>query len=255
MKADIREEMTGLGKLLSGSGTLDGRVVVLVAHPDDETLGLSLLLPRLPQGLLVHATDARTPGDRSLGALSTARFAELAEALRRLGADHLPRTSWMLPDGSLIEHASSAAASLEQAIRDTDILVTHAFEGGHPDHDACALVADLACKRLTEAGLPVPLRLEFPLYAKANEGIRLLAFDPEEGAHWTFELSPDQRERKRLALQAFHSQQHVVANFPLAAEALRPTAHQDFKRVRLPDALLYPQLAEAWAAAALRALA
>jgi LmbE family N-acetylglucosaminyl deacetylase len=255
MNADICDEISRLSRLLSGSGTLDDRVVVLVAHPDDETLGLSLLLPRLTQGLLVHATDARTPGDPSPGALSSARFAELAKALRRLGADHLPRASWMLPDGSLIEHVGSAAASLEQAIRDTDILVTHAFEGGHPDHDACALAADLACKRLTAAGLPVPLRLEFPLYAKAKEGMRLLAFDPEEGAHWKFELSPDQRERKRFALQAFHSQQHVIANFSLAAEALRPVANHDFKRVRSPDALLYPQLAEAWAAAVLRALA
>jgi LmbE family N-acetylglucosaminyl deacetylase len=248
MIAEVREK-------LSGSGTLDVKVVVLVAHPDDETLGLSLLLPRLTQGLLVHATDAVTPGDPSPEGLSTVRFAELAEALRRLGADHLSRASWMLPDGSLIEHVGSAGASLEQAIRGSDILVTHAFEGGHPDHDACALAADLACKRLTRAGLPVPLRLEFPLYAKADEGVRLLAFDPDDGAHWTFELSPTEREKKRYALRAFESQRDVVASFPLTVEALRPTADHDFKRVRSPDALLYPQHAATWAAAAVRALA
>jgi hypothetical protein len=117
------------------------------------------------------------------------------------------------------------------------------------------LAADLACKRLTGAGLPVPLRLEFPLYAKADEGVRLLAFDPDDGAHWTFELSADQRERKRFALQAFQSQQDVVTSFPLRAEALRPAADHNFKRVRSPDVLLYPQHAAKWAAAALRALA
>jgi LmbE family N-acetylglucosaminyl deacetylase len=248
MNAEIRET-------LSGSGTLDVKVVVLVAHPDDETLGLSLLLPRLTQGLLVHATDAMTPGVPSREALSTARFAELAEALRRLRADHLPRKSLMLPDGSLIEHVGSAAESLEQAILGTEILVTHAYEGGHPDHDACALVADLACKRLIAAGSPAPHRLEFPLYAKGDEGLRLLSFDAEDGAHWRFALSHDQRERKRFALQAFRSQEDVVASFPLDAEALRPAADYDFNRVRSPGALLYPKRAEAWAAAALRALA
>jgi LmbE family N-acetylglucosaminyl deacetylase len=161
----------------------------------------------------------------------------------------------MLPDGSLIEHVGSAAESLEQAIRGTEILVTHAYEGGHPDHDACALVADLACKRLIVAGSPAPHRLEFPLYAKGYEGLRLLSFDAEDGAHWTFELSHDQRERKRFALQAFRSQEDVVASFPLDAEALRPAADHDFNRVRSPGALLYPKRAEAWAAAALRALA
>jgi LmbE family N-acetylglucosaminyl deacetylase len=255
MKADTREEMTALGRLLSGSGTLDDRVVVLVAHPDDETLGLPLLLPRLTQGLLVHATDAMTQGHPSPEALSSARYAELAEALRRLGADHLPKASFMLPDGSLIEHVGSAAAALEQSIRGTEVLITHAFEGGHPDHDACALAADLACKRLNAAGFPAPLRLEFPLYAKANEGLRLLAFAPYDGAHWKFELSPDQRSKKCFALRAFESQQDVVASFPLGVEALRPTADHDFKLVRSPDALLYPQHAEMWAAAALKALA
>jgi LmbE family N-acetylglucosaminyl deacetylase len=161
----------------------------------------------------------------------------------------------MHPDGSLIEHVLEAAASLEQAIRGADMLVTHAFEGGHPDHDACALAADLACKRLLAEGTPPPLRLEFPLYAKAREGIRLLAFAPEEGADWSIELSSDQRKRKRFALEAFHSQQDVVANFPLAAEALRPTPALDFRRVRSPDSLLYPLQAERWAAAAFRALA
>jgi hypothetical protein len=117
------------------------------------------------------------------------------------------------------------------------------------------LAADLACKRLTRAGLPVPLRLEFPLYAKADEGVRLLAFDPDDGAHWTFELSPTQREKKRWALRAFESQQDVVASFPLAVEALRPTAVHDFKRVRSPDSLLYPQHAATWTTAAQRALA
>lgn len=251
MSVDARKDVTGLRAVLSGSAPVDLRVVVLVAHPDDELLGLSLLLPRLSQGLLVHATNAMTPGHPEREALSITRFAELAEALRRIGSDHLQRASLMLPDGSLIEHVVTAAASLEQAIRGADLLVTHAFEGGHPDHDACALAADLACKRLMAEGTPPPVRLEFPLYANTGAGMRLLAFAPEEGAGWTFELSADQRDRKRFALEAFLSQQDVVANFPLASEALRLTPDHDFTRSRSPDALLYPHQAEQWAAAAL----
>ena len=69
------------------------RVVVVVAHPDDETLWAGALLGRLQNALLIHLTDgapadgadAHRLGFASRDAYAAARAAELDTALVALG--------------------------------------------------------------------------------------------------------------------------------------------------------------------------
>ncbi len=82
-----------LERLASGAA-ISERVVVLVAHPDDETLGMGGRLAKFQRLTLVHATNGAPPGGANavregfttLQAYSSARFGELTRSLRKLGA-------------------------------------------------------------------------------------------------------------------------------------------------------------------------
>lgn len=221
-------QVADLPPFLSGAAPIEARVLILVAHPDDEVLGLSSLLPRLGNGLLVHATDAATPGDGDPTQLTALRFAELNEALRRLGAEQMQRVRLDLPDGKLVDHAAKAIARVTALLAGVDLAITHAFEGGHPDHDACALILEAACRKLEDKGVPPPARLEFPLYRLEDGAIRLAAFPPGEPHGSAVTLTQEQQARKRMALGAFTSQRHVVDHFPLTQEHLRSTPSRDY---------------------------
>ena len=93
------------------------RVVVVAAHPDDETIGAGGALQSLRAAdaeiTVVVATDGEAAypglGAAARGELATRRRAELAAALRVLGLSGAP-VHWLgLPDSALADHADGAA--------------------------------------------------------------------------------------------------------------------------------------------------
>ena len=224
------------------------RALLLVAHPDDEVLGASVALRAFDRLRVAYGTD----GSGGRPEVTAARFAELEIALERLGV--APALSACgFPDGRLVEHAAALARRLDALLPGTDVLVTHAFEGGHPDHDACALAAQIACAR---AGRAVA-RLEFAIYARSGGGMLFNGFPASERAV-ALALSPEEQAGKRHALDAFASQRHVVDRFPLRRETFRVAPVHDFTRPRDPDDLLFAFAKSAreaaWREAARRAL-
>lgn len=228
--------------------------LLLVAHSDDEVLGCSVAMRCLPQLRLAHATDG-SAGDQTM---ATERLRESMTALRELGL----RPSMApcgLPDGSLVEHTAALAAALAAWLPDTALLITHAFEGGHPDHDACALAAQIACAKEAERSGRQVARIEFAIYARGNGAIRTNAFAPDaQPAPTVLTLTTEEQMRKRRALGAFASRRHVVDRFPLRAEALRPAPDHDFPAIRNADELLFafrnPDREPAWRRSAAKAL-
>ena len=87
---------------------LQGPVLVLAAHPDDEVIGAGGMLAfhgaRGDAVTVVHATDGAQgdPGKREAGDIRDVRRREGKEALRRLGLEEARH--WDLPDGQLPEH-------------------------------------------------------------------------------------------------------------------------------------------------------
>lgn len=122
-------------------------LVVVAAHPDDETLGVGGLIAtaaaRGARVTVIVASDgeASHPGSPTHppGALAGLRRREVHAALAEL-APHAHLVLLGLPDGRLAEHRGEITAAIRQA-RATH-LVTPWRGDRHPDHEACAQAAD-----------------------------------------------------------------------------------------------------------------
>jgi LmbE family N-acetylglucosaminyl deacetylase len=116
-----------------------------------------------------------------------------------------------------------------------DVVVTHAYEGGHPDHDATAFAVHaavvLAAASLRRKARHPPLVVEMTGY-HARDGVTVRgAFLPHaEAAEAIVDLTTDERRHKRAMLEAFSSQREVLAPFVLgvAVERFRVAPHYDF---------------------------
>lgn len=137
------------------------RVLVVVAHPDDESFALGALIDRHVRLGAEVSVLCLTRGEAStLGAgspdLATVREAELADAAHALGC---ARTTLLAhPDGALADlRPGVLEADIEAGVREMGpdgILVFDPLGGvtGHPDHRAASLAALAVAAR---HGIPV----------------------------------------------------------------------------------------------------
>ena len=260
------------------------RAVVLAAHPDDETIGASRVLQALPDPLVVFLTDGAPRDHRFWPAeAGPTRLAYAArrrsEARRALGEAGLPpdRIRWLDVEDQRaafeLVALTEAVAGLLRATR-PDVLLTVPYEGGHPDHDAAAFVAQLAVRlpsdhRPRDGGSGVeagPTRIEMTSYHARGGALEtggFLAAGAAGADVLTLALSEDERARKARMVAAYASQQAVLAAFALDRESLRVAPEYDFRAPPHPGPLWYERLGwplpgarwRALAAAALDALA
>ena len=182
-------------------------LVVVAAHPDDETLGLgatcAMLVARGVRVQVVSVTDGgaaqpdTTPLERSR--LEEVRRAELHRAMFALGAAE--PVSLGLPDGRIGDHEERLADLLTEMLvgRPPGTWCAATWSGdGHPDHEAVGRAA-VAAAELTGVDL-----LQYPVWMWHWA-------HPTDGTvpwHRAFEipLTVDARRRKQAAAQCFHSQ-------------------------------------------------
>jgi LmbE family N-acetylglucosaminyl deacetylase len=211
-------------------------LVILAAHPDDETLGASLVLARFPSSRIVYLTDG-APRDPHLwppsmrGAredYAELRRSEVARVLAHVGIS-TEQVFWLGgTDQEAIFDIRTLAARLGELLRAwrMDLLITHPYEGGHPDHDSAALVARLAARSL---GREAPVISEMTSYHVRNRRCVTGEFlNPEPASEIALELKEDDRGRKRRMLDDYRSQRLVLENFPLVAERFRIAPAYDF---------------------------
>lgn len=253
---------------LAADARIDEPVAVVVAHPDDETLGAGSRLRRLRRLTLVHVTDGapRNLGDaRRAGYATAAEYAaqrrdELLAALRTLHATPRRMLACDTPDQQASWHLAKVARRLAEDLAGVHAVVTHAYEHGHPDHDATAFAVHAACALLRRAGAAAPAIVELA-------GYHLRDGDAVYGRFWpdphciehVAPLTARQRQRKADALACFATQREVIARFPLG-ERFRAAPVYDFTVAAPPGAALYDRIdwgmaADGWREHAAEAIA
>jgi len=218
--------------------TIEAPVAVVVAHPDDETTGVGAQLGRLRRLHLIHLTDgaprdladARRAGFADARAYAAARAAELDRALDALGVRPAARSAYGCADQEAALDLVALARRLRDDLAEAEAVVTHAFEHGHPDHDAAAFAVRAACTLLVRAGRRAPRIVEFPSYHLDAAGHTVhgrFRADARQPAH-ALRLTPAERARKARALACFATQRAVLEPVPLDAERLRFAPEHDF---------------------------
>lgn len=234
--------MTSLAQVLdavSERAPIAQTALVLVAHPDDEVLGLSVLLSRFTDLTLIHATDGAAGGDRN------ERLGELDAALTALGVNLQRHVLFDLPDGQLTANLAQLIDRLSAIWDDYEVIVTHAYEGGHPDHDCCAVAVNTLRRAVSDKPT-----LAFPIYARGPDGVAKNRFVRKPAHAIDIVLTATERDEKRRALAEFVSQAHVVAAFAVTSEAIGSADVFDPSIVRNADDVLFSRgdqsVCDAW---------
>lgn len=213
---------------------------VVVAHPDDEVIGAGGLIPNLQGATFVHVTDgsprdlrdATAAGFQTGEEYAEARRKELATALDLAGIsmEQTRRLGYIDQEASF--HLVDLAHRLAKMWFDArpEIVITHPYEGGHPDHDATAFAVHAACRLLSDRMTP-PALIEMTSY-HGRDGIMVsFEFLPNDGGDViTVVLSEARRGLKRRMFEAYVTQQKVLSAFPIELERFRLAPGYDFTR-------------------------
>jgi len=211
------------------------RVAILAAHPDDEIVSAGALLRRLcattAEVHVVHVTDGapRNPavahehGYRSIDAYRRVRQRELRHALDEAGITPRSTRQLRVPDQQAAHRLVDVTRAIDAFIESCpmDVVLSHPFEGGHPDHDACAFAVHAAVA--TRPRDAQPLIVEFTSYHHGPNGISTGVFraDGHVSVEAMLTLGPDEEAIKRRARECFVSQAPMLSQFLLTHERYR----------------------------------
>lgn len=251
--------MTDVLARLAAGARIAEPVAVVVAHPDDETLWAGAALRQLDRAVLIHLTDgapvdmadAHRLGFPSRDAYRAARAAELDAALDALRVAP-ERLGYGIADQQAADDLAGLSARLRGDLAGIAAVITHPYEGGHPDHDAAAFA-------VAQGG--VGEVIEFACYPTIDGARAFGRFWPDPGRpEQVRRLDPTTQAAVHAAIDAHHSQAAMFGDWRPDAARYRHAPRYDFAAPPPPGMALYDGFgwpitarefcARAWAVAA-----
>jgi LmbE family N-acetylglucosaminyl deacetylase len=221
--------------------------MVVVAHPDDETVGASSLLPKLKRARFVYVTDGAPRDGRdaarqggSVTQYRDARRRERADVFALCGIAPTRIVDLDCPDQEAALRMAPLARELAALFDEMRIerVLTQPYEGGHPDHDATAFIVHAAARLARHA----PSIVEMTSYHNGPQGLAAGEFLPDASADAhaiAVPLADAQRAFKQSLIDRYVSQRDTLRWLPVRVERFRPAPRHDFRRAPHEGRLWY----------------
>lgn len=226
---------------LFGTGDLNPilKCSVIVAHPADEVVGAGCLISKLVDVTVLHVTDgapcdmeyARAAGFEERSEYAATRRQECISALAMANVPANRIVDLQLTD----QCASNCLADLTRRITTflqhsgADIVVTHPYEGGHPDHDATAFATHAAVRLMKRNGLRPPALFEMALHPGKDGKAKVPEFLPgPEKETTTLLLDERATALKQRMFECLQSQRESLNASPFGPEKFRQPEIYDF---------------------------
>ncbi len=222
-------------ELISGYA---GRTLLVAAHQDDEAIGGAILLHRLPNAEVLHVTDgaprdgksAQNAGFSGPVEYACARQREAEAAVSLIGARIATRNFPPIPDQEVPANAAQVAIALRSLLVNYDAVVTHAYEGGHPDHDATAFAVHAALRLLEHDGASISV-FEMAGYNGWGGYATSGSFIPQSRSPIAeVAFTSAEWELKRKVFDCYVTQKKVLETLGVSVERFRAAPRYDFRK-------------------------
>ncbi|MDD3028774.1 MAG: PIG-L family deacetylase [Alphaproteobacteria bacterium] len=209
------------------------RILILVAHPDDEVVGCSASIMRARANGATVSALYLTNGCLAREVMWPWRRAHYTEGVtrRRHEAEQAATKLGLQPVGWGTRPARQLWRELPRVFEEVrtaldqlhpDQVWVPAYEGGNPDHDALNAIGAKLRRRVSV--------LEFSEYNYFGSNVRSQQFISSDETVRVISLSPAERTVKRDALKLYASEKSNLSSIDLHQETYRPLALYDYSQ-------------------------
>ena len=240
---------------LFGTGDLNRttRCSVIVAHPADEVVGAGCLISKLVDVSVLHITDgapsdmqdAKAAGFSNRSDYAQARKKECIAALSIANVPEERVIDFAVTDQCAAHCLAELSKKITTFLQQTgaDIVVTHPYEGAHPDHDATAFATHAALRLMKKNGFRPPVLFEMALHPSTDWKAKVPEFLPgSERETTTLLLDERAQQLKQQMFDCFQSQRASLEVSPLGPEKFRQPPAYDFNTPPQDGKLHYENL-------------